>query len=186
MGKPTESLTATDVAFIGRQKMFFVATSPSGDGGLLNLSPKGLDTFVVIDPNTVAYLDLAGSGIETVAHLRQNGRIILMLCAFEGAPNILRLWGEGDAVEPGDDDWDELRRRFPEMPGVRSIIRVNVGRVCNACGYAVPLYNHEGDRRTLLEWAEKKGPEGVEAYMYQNNRKSLDGLPGLRNLPSQS
>lgn len=186
MGKSAEGLSDADVAFIGRQKMFFVATSPSGDGGLLNLSPKGLDTFVVIDANTVIYLDLIGSGIETVAHLRQNGRITLMFCAFEGAPNILRLWGEGDAVEPGEDDWDELRGRFPEMPGVRSIIRVNVSRVSNACGYAVPLYRHEGDRRTLLEWAEKKGPEGVEAYKDQNNRKSLDGLPGLRNLPSQA
>lgn len=186
MGKHTESLSAADIEFIGRQRMFFVSTAPSGDGGLLSLSPKGLDTFVVMGSNEVAYLDLIGSGIETVAHVRQNGRITLMFCAFEGSPNILRLWGEGDALEPGDGDWDELRGRFPEMPGVRSIIRVKVARVCNACGFAVPRYNYEGDRRTLLEWAEKKGPEGIEAYKDQKNRKSLDGLPGLRNLPSEA
>jgi hypothetical protein len=162
--------------------MFFVATAPSGDTGLLNLSPKGLDTFAVLDPQTVAYLDLTGSGIETVAHLRQNGRIVLMFCAFEGPPNILRIYGKGEAIEPGDDEWGGLRGLFPEMHGTRSIIRVRVERASDSCGFAVPLYRYEGDRSTLLDWAEKKGPEAVEAYKTDKNRESLDGLPGLRRV----
>jgi hypothetical protein len=180
MGRVLERLDDRAVHFIGAQKMFFVATAPSGDAGLLNLSPKGLDTFAVIDDQTVAYLDLVGSGIETVAHLRQNGRIVLMLCAFEGAPNILRIYGKGEAIEPGDAEWDGLRGRFPEMPGARSVIRVRVERVSDSCGFAAPLYRYEGDRSTLLEWAERKGPEAIEAYKAEKNRESLDGLPGLR------
>ena len=160
--------------------MFFVATAPSGDAGLLNLSPKGLDTFTVLDEQTVAYLDLVGSGVETIAHLRQNGRIVLMLCAFEGAPNILRIYGKGEAIEPGDAEWGDLRGRFPEMPGARSVIRVKVERVSDTCGFAVPLYRYEGDRSTLLDWAEKKGPEAIEQYKAEKNRLSLEGLPGLR------
>ncbi len=183
MGKAKTALDDKTIEFIRRQRMFFVASAPSGDDGLINLSPKGLDTFAVLNPSTVAYLDLTGSGIETIAHLRQNGRIVIMFCAFDGAPNIPRLWGEGDVVEPGDEEWESLRAMFPEMPGARSVIRVRISRVADSCGYAVPLYGYEGERQTLLEWAAKKGPEAVEEYKSDNNRKSLDGLPGLRNLP---
>ena len=181
MGRVLERLDERAIQFIDRQKMFFVATAPSGDAGLLNLSPKGLDTFSVLDDQTVAYLDLTGSGIETVAHLRQNGRIVMMFCAFEGPPNILRLYGKGEAIEPGDAEWESLRARFPAMPGERSIVRVRVERVSDSCGFAVPLYRYEGDRSVLTDWVEKKGPEAVEAYKAEKNRKSLDGLPGLRN-----
>ncbi|MEZ5364451.1 MAG: pyridoxamine 5'-phosphate oxidase family protein [Bryobacterales bacterium] len=180
MGRVLERLDERAIQFIGAQKMFFVATAPSGDAGLLNLSPKGLDTFAVLDERTVAYLDLVGSGIETVAHLRQNGRIVVMFCAFEGSPNIMRIHGKGSVIEPGDAEWDELRRRFPEIPGARSIIRVHVERVADTCGFAVPLYDYKGDRSTLLDWVEKKGPEAVEQYKAEKNARSLDGLPGLR------
>lgn len=180
MGRVYERLDEQAVEFIQAQKMFFVATAPAGDDGLINLSPKGLDTFRIIDDRTVAYLDLVGSGIETVAHLRQNGRITLMFCAFEGAPNIARLYGRGEAIEPGEADWDALRSLFPEMPGVRSVIRVHVERGSDACGFAVPCYRYEEDRSTLLDWAQKKGSEAVEAYKDEKNRESLDGLPGLR------
>jgi len=182
MGRVYERLDDRAVAFIRAQRMFFVATAPSGDAGLLNLSPKGLDTFTVLDDETVAYLDLTGSGIETVAHLRQNGRITMMFCAFEGSPNILRIHGKGEAIEPDDPEWDELRGRFPDLPGSRSVIRVRVERVSDSCGFAVPRYRYEGDRSTLADWAVKKGPEAVAAYKAEKNRKSLDGLPGLRNL----
>lgn len=182
MGRVYECLDDRAVEFIRAQHIFFVATAPSGDAGLINLSPKGLDTFAVLDDQTVAYLDLTGSGIETVAHLRQNGRITLMFCAFEGSPNILRLYGQGEAIEPGEPQWDELSARFPELPGARAVIRVQVERVSDACGFAVPLYDYEGDRSALTGWAEKKGPEAVEAYKAEKNRRSLDGLPGLRKL----
>jgi hypothetical protein len=180
MGRVADRLDERSIQFIGAQKMFFVATAPSGDAGLLNLSPKGLDTFTVLDERTVAYLDLVGSGVETIAHLRQNGRIVLMMCAFEGPPNIMRIYGRGEIVEPGDAEWDELRDRFPALPGARSVIRVQVERVSDTCGFAVPLYRYEGDRSTLLDWAEKKGPEAIEQYKAEKNRHSLEGLPGLR------
>jgi hypothetical protein len=180
MGRVADRLDERAMQFIAAQKMFFVATAPSGDAGLLNLSPKGLDTFAVLDEQAVAYLDLVGSGVETVAHLRQNGRIVLMMCAFEGPPNIMRIYGRGEIVEPGDADWDELRARFAPLPGARSVIRIKVDRVSDTCGFAVPLYRYEGDRSTLLDWAEKKGPEAIEQYKAEKNRHSLEGLPGLR------
>jgi hypothetical protein len=180
MGRASDRLDERSIQFIAAQKMFFVATAPSGDAGLLNVSPKGLDTFAILDPQTVAYLDLVGSGVETIAHLRQNGRIVLMMCAFEGPPNILRIYGKGDVIEPGDAEWSELRGRFPALPGARSVIRVKVERVSDTCGFAVPLYRYEGDRSTLLDWTEKKSPEAIEQYKAEKNRRSLEGLPGLR------
>ncbi|MEM7577630.1 MAG: pyridoxamine 5'-phosphate oxidase family protein [Planctomycetota bacterium] len=180
-------LNDRDRAFIARQNMFFVATAPKSDQGLINLSPKGLDgTFVTIDSQTVAYLDLTGSGVETIAHLRENGRICVMFCAFEGKPNILRIHGIGDAVEPGDAEFATLRKYFAPMAGVRSIIRVRIGRVADSCGFAVPLYTYDGQREALNEWAEKKGPDGVRAYQEKKNRVSLDGLPGLGRLEDKT
>ncbi len=163
--------------FIERQRMFFVATAPLELDGHVNLSPKGLDTFRVVDERRVAYLDLTGSGNETSAHLAQNGRITLMFCAFEGPPDILRLYGRGRAVLPGDDGWDDLRRRFPDLPGVRQIIEVAVDRVQTSCGFAVPRYTPAGDRDQLTRWAEAKGAAGVRDYQERNNRASIDGLP---------
>ena len=135
MGKVYDRLDDSLVSFIGRQHVFFVGTAPTSPDGHLNVSPKGLDTFRILGPNSVAYLDLTGSGIETVAHLRENGRITIVFCAFEGRPLILRLHGRGRVVEPGDADWDELIAGFPEYPGIRSVVVVDVERIADSCGY---------------------------------------------------
>ena len=152
--------------------------SLAGDGHI-NLSPKGLDALRILNPRTVAYLDIYGSGIETVAHLRQNGRITIMLCAFDGPPRIVRLYGQGRVAQAGSAEYLKLRPLFPVMPGERSIIVVSLDRVADSCGFAVPLFKFEGQRAQLLTAAEKKGPEGVAAYCRKNNANSIDGLPGL-------
>ncbi|MBX2851856.1 MAG: pyridoxamine 5'-phosphate oxidase family protein [Phycisphaeraceae bacterium] len=176
------TLTDRDRVFITKQRMFFVATAPLSGEGLINLSPKGLDgTFAIIDKRTVAYLDLTGSGIETLAHLRENGRICIMFNAYEGPPNILRIQGRGEAIEPGQPGFDELAEYFPDLPGVRSIIKVTADRIADSCGFGVPFYEYKGQRDTLTDWAEKKGPEGVTKYQEQKNLKSLDGLAGLES-----
>lgn len=161
------------------QPVFFVATAPRSDAGLVNLSPKGLaGTFTVIDPHTVAYLDLTGSGVETIAHLRENGRIVLMFCAFDGRPTIVRLHGRGRVVLPGTGEFDDLVRRFDEHPGVRSVIVVDVTRASTSCGYGVPTMSFEEDRTILDLGAIKRGPDELATYRRERNATSLDGLPG--------
>ncbi|MEM7624487.1 MAG: pyridoxamine 5'-phosphate oxidase family protein [Planctomycetota bacterium] len=183
MAKQPAVLTAAHRRFIAQQKMFFVATAPRADDGLINLSPKGLDdTFAVLDERTVAYLDLTGSGVETIAHLRENGRICLMFCAFEGRANIFRIQGRGGVVLPEDEAFESLASHFPALPGVRSIIRVHAERVADSCGFGVPLMQYLGQRDELTAWAEKKGPEGVVDYQRKKNGHSLDGLPGLSSV----
>ncbi len=183
-----QTLTDRDRAFIAKQRMFFLATAPRTDGGLINVSPKGLDgTFAVIDERTVAYLDFTGSGVETIAHLRENGRVCVMFCAFEGPPNILRIQGRGDVIEPTDEGFAKLRMLFPQatkLPGagVRSIIRVRAERIADSCGFGVPFYNYVGQRDTLTDWAKNKGADGIRAYQATKNAQSLDGLPGLASL----
>ncbi len=179
MGKVFDEVDDDVRGFIARQRMFFVATAPLAADGTVNLSPKGLDTFRVLGPRTVAYLDLTGSGVETVAHLRENGRLTVMFCAFEGRPRILRLSGRGRAVEPGDAEWASVSAGFPTMPGVRSVVVLEVERIADSCGFGVPRYEYAGDRTQLPEWAEAKGPEGIRAYQGKKNRESIDGLPGL-------
>lgn len=179
MGKTHDGIDAAVADFIRAQRMFFVATAPA-EGGHINLSPKGLDTFRILDPHTVAYLDLTGSGIETVAHLRENRRIVIMFCAFDGAPNILRLHGRGDVLEAGHGDFAALLAQFPPIAGVRTIIRVTVERVSDSCGYGVPLYRYEGERPQLVDWARRKGLDGLRRYQTDKNASSLDGLPGMR------
>jgi hypothetical protein len=181
MGKVYEQLDESQIRFIGRQHVFFVGTAPDSPDGHLNISPKGLHTFRILGPKSVAYLDLTGSGIETVAHLRQNGRITIMFCAFEGPPMILRLYGRGRVVEPGDPEWDGLIAGFPEYPGARSVVVVDLERVADSCGFAVPLYEYRGDRSQLIDYANKKGPEGLERNKAQQNRASIDGIAGLRS-----
>jgi hypothetical protein len=180
MAKIYPEIEARLAKFIVNQHLFFVATAPLDPAGRINLSPKGLDTFSILGPHSVAYLDLVGSGIETVAHLRENGRVVLMFCAFEGPPNIVRLHGHGEAVEPGDDDWDELIANFPARRSARAVVRVAVDRISDSCGYGVPLYSYEGERDALDKWAEKRGDDGLRSYRKENNRVSIDGLPGLR------
>jgi hypothetical protein len=180
MGKTYPSIEPQIAEFIARQPVFFVATAPLSGEGLVNLSPKGLDSFAILDPHTVAYLDLTGSGIETIAHLRENGRIVFMFCAFEGPPKIIRLHGRGDVLEPGDGEFAQLRPRFPAYESQRSIVRVRVERVADSCGYGVPRLRYEGERSQLLDWAERKGPEATARYRAEHNATSLDGLPALR------
>jgi hypothetical protein len=179
MGRVEPSITPALREWIEAQHVFFVATAPSGDGGHVNVSPKGLDCLRVLDGHTVCYLDLTGSGAETIAHLRQNGRITVMFCAFDGPPRIVRLHGRGEVLRPGDDGFDELAGRFPALPGVRSVIRVTAERVSSSCGYAVPLFAYGGERDTLVTWAERRGPDGIEAYWAEKNRVSIDGLPAI-------
>jgi len=165
--------------FIARQKMFFVATAPADVTGHLNVSPKGLDTLRVLDSRTVAYLDYVGSGAETIAHVRENRRITLLFCAFEGAPRILRLYGRGEIVEPGDPQWQDLRERFP-AGHARCIVRVALTRIADSCGFGVPLYRFEGDRTQLPAYHEKKSEADQLAYQRRKNAASIDGLPALR------
>lgn len=180
MAKVYDAIDGPLEGWIRRQHVFFVATAPLATGGHVNVSPKGLDTFAILDPRTVAYLDLTGSGIETVAHLRENGRIVIMLCAFEGPPRILRLHGRGEVFEAGSAEFAALRGRFPLYDGARAVIQVRLERVADSCGFGVPLYRYEGERTQLKEWTDRKGPEGIQDYHERHNRLSLDGLPGLR------
>jgi len=180
MAKVFEQIDDQMAAWLIAQPMFVVATAPLAADGLINASPKGgSGTFAVLGPTTVAYLDLTGSGVETIAHLRENGRIVLMFTAFDGRPQIVRLHGDGRVVERDDAEFDELAQRFPRNPGTRSVIVVDVDRVSDSCGYAVPRMDYIADRDVLDLWSAKKGPEGLEAYRAKHNAVSLDGLPGL-------
>jgi hypothetical protein len=132
-----------------------------------------------LSPSTVAYLDLTGSGIETVAHLKENGRIVIMFCAFQGPPRILRLYGTGRVIEPGQRDFPKLAAQFPDQEGTRAIIVLEISRIADSCGYAVPLLKYEGDRDQLSAWAHKKGVEGLKEYRLKKNQMSNDGLPGV-------
>lgn len=162
------------------QPMFVVGTAPLDGDGLINVSPKGMSgTFAVLDDHTVAYLDLTGSGVETIAHLRQNGRIVVMFTAFDGRPNIVRLHGRGEVVLPGDARFPDLRPAFSDHPGVRSIIVIAVQRVSDSCGYAVPHMEYVEDRKVLDLSNAKKGEDGLAIYRRTKNSASLDGLPGL-------
>lgn len=185
MSKVYDGIDDSLEQFIARQHMFFVATAPLDRNGHLNLSPKGLDSFRVIDRRTVAYLDLTGSGVETVAHLRENGRIVILFCAFEGPPKILRLYGLGEVLEPGDSRFEEVRGLFKEIVGMRSIIVVSLDRIADSCGYAIPLYQYEGERDQLIKWGQRQGPEGLVRYRAGHNALSIDGLPGLRATEAQ-
>lgn len=180
MGKVYDKIDDKMSSWIAQQQMFFVATAPLSGDGLVNLSPKGLDgTFKILDEATVAYLDTTGSGIETIAHLKENGRITILFCAFDGAPNLIRFYGQGEPIEPHHPDFNQLLELFPSYSDVRSIIRVKVERIADSCGFGVPLYEYQGQRDTLIKYVENKGPEGMAQYRLENNSTSLDGLPGL-------
>jgi Pyridoxamine 5'-phosphate oxidase len=180
MGKVHDQIDAALEEFIRAQQMFFVATAPLAGEGHINVSPKGRESLRVLGPHTVAYLDYVGSGAETIAHLRENGRIVVMLCAFQGPPRIVRLHGRGETLEPEDPEFTRLRALFPPEPAGRAIIRISVTRVSDSCGYGVPLYGFEGERAQLPKWAERKGTEALAQYQRDKNRVSIDGLPALR------
>ena len=177
MAKFFDAINDHHTKFIDQQKMFFVATAPLSGEGHVNLSPKGLDSFRVLSENRVAYMDIVGSGNETSAHILENGRITFMFCAFEGAPNILRLYGKGHTVLPGDKGWDELSASFILPLGVRQIIVADIYEVSTSCGFGVPFYDYVGEREQARKWAENKGVEGLELYKQEKNVSSLDGLP---------
>jgi hypothetical protein len=177
MANQYDQITPALQSFIKAQPLFFVATAPLSEHGHVNLSPKGYDTFRVLSPHQVAYLDLTGSGNETSAHLAENGRITFLFCAFGGAPQILRLYGKGETVLPGAQRWDELVAHFPGYPGIRQIILASIDLVQTSCGYGVPLMELQKDRETMARWATSKGEEGLVDYRGTTNRKSLDGLP---------
>ena len=178
MGKTYDTLPSDLQDWIAQQKVFFVSTAPSGDDGHINCSPKGSDSFRILNDREVAYLDFTGSGIETISHVQQNGRIVIMFCAFEGPPKIARIHGIGEVVYPTDSTFAELSQRFPENPGTRAIIKVKATRISDSCGYTVPFMDFVKPREALDRWAEKKTPAGLVDYRRENNRTSIDGIPG--------
>jgi hypothetical protein len=183
MGEAFDEITEPMQDFIVQQHMFFVATAPLADGGRVNVSPKGYDSFRLLSPHRVAYLDLTGSGVETIAHLRENGRITFMFCAFDGEPEIVRLYGRGRVVRPDDAEWEGLLQWFVGSDvvdgAVRSIVVADIDRTSTSCGYSVPLMDFTGERRTLLERAVDKSDDDLAEYWAEMNAVSIDGLPAL-------
>ncbi len=175
MAKFYSQLTSPLQTFIQKQKIFFTATAPLS--GRINLSPKGINTFRCIDDKTVAYLDLTGSGNETAAHLHENSRITIMFCSFDENPLILRLYGRGEVISSKIDRFNTLHSLFPNIPGERQIILLNIESVQTSCGFGVPVYEFKEDRETLIDWAAKKGESGIKQYQQENNLESIDGLP---------
>nr|WP_070961163.1 pyridoxamine 5'-phosphate oxidase family protein [Hyphomonas sp. Mor2] len=167
------------ISFIEKQKMFFVASAPLSGDGHINLSPKGYDAFKVIDETTVAWLDLGGSGIETQAHVQENGRITIMFCAFEGPANILRLFGTGEVVNPHHEEWDEMLGLFPNFQRARGVFKVELTRIQDSCGWGVPFYEFKGERDQLTRYVDNKSTEEWVASRYEKNAESIDGLKGL-------
>ena len=182
MGKLYDSITPELQRWIGAQALYFVSTAPLSAAGHVNCSPKGLDSFRLLGPRSVAYLDLTGSGAETIAHLRENGRIVFMFCALNGPPKIVRLHGRGEVVTQASHPtrWQELMAHFAPQPGVRSIITADITRISDSCGYGVPKYEFVGDRDAIQRWVDTRGVAALPAYRQEKNLKSLDGLPSLK------
>jgi hypothetical protein len=178
--KAYDSLQDPHRDFIARQHVFFVASAPLAADGHVNVSPKGLDSFAVLDASTVAYLDLGGSGIETHAHVLENGRLCVMFCAFEGDPYILRLYGRGRTHPYGTPTFDELRPQFPAITvPVRGVIELDITRVQDSCGWGVPLFDYREERSRLLDHNAKRDQDAFFEARLRSNAESLDGLPGL-------
>jgi hypothetical protein len=165
--------------WLAKQHMFFVATAPLAGDGLVNCSPKGLDAFRVLDDHTVAYLDLTGSGVETIAHLKENGRIVLMFCSYDKTPRIVRFHGKGRVLEAGGDEFKAMAQHFPALPAARSVIVIDVQRISDACGFGVPLMDYKAERTTLTDYWGQAGEAKANDYQRKENAKSLDGLPGV-------
>jgi hypothetical protein len=179
MGKRYEELSPKLIEFIQAQKLFFVGTAPLAAEGHVNVSPKGMDSLRVLDSRTLAYLDVTGSGVETISHVKENGRLVMMFCAFEGKPFILRLHGHADVLERSHPQFAELIDRFPPLPGMRSIIRLSIRRIADSCGWTVPLYDFVAVRDYYDNYATKLGPEGIRQGQLDANMRSIDGLRGL-------
>ena len=175
MGKQYDAIPNNLNDFISTQKMFFVATA--GKEGRVNVSPKGMDSFRIINKHTVRWLNVTGSGNETAAHVLENQRMTIMFCAFDGSPMILRLYGAASMTQPRDADWNERRQSFPDLPGARQIFELNIELVQTSCGMSVPFYDIQDDRDQLNHWAEAKGPQGIEQYWKEKNAFSIDNKP---------
>ncbi len=177
MGKFHDSIKPAHREFIQEQHLFFVSTAPLSADGHVNLSPKGLDCFQISSDNKVGYMDLISSGNETSAHTLENGRITIMFCSFDGAPNILRLYGKGFTVLPDTTEWDIYSPHFKLYSSTRQLIVADIDLVQTSCGFGVPLFEYVGERDIHFNWAEKKGKDGLLDYVQENNLTSLDGLP---------
>lgn len=175
MAKFNDRITSRVQKFIEAQKVFFVATAPKN--GRINLSPKGMDSFRVINDKTVQWLSVTGSGNETAAHLINDNRITIMFCAFEGAPNIVRLYGKAKEIKPSNKEWESAIANFTELAGTRQIFDVTIESVQTSCGMSIPFYDYVGERNQLLDWAEDKGQKEIEQYWEDRNQTSIDGLP---------
>lgn len=173
MAERFKQLSEKHIEFINRQHLFFVATAPTE--GSINLSPKGVDTLRVINPNRVVWLNLTGSGNETSPHVQENGRMTLMFCSFDKQPLILRIYGKASVVHPRDKAWEEHSKLFDDHVGARQFFELDVEQVLTSCGFGVPLYAYLGERETLVKWADKHGREGIVAYWRKSNQKTLDG-----------
>jgi len=161
------------IHFIEQQKMFFVATADVD--GRINLSPKGMDSLRILAPNRVAWLNLTGSGNETAAHLLTVNRMTIMFCAFEGRSKILRLYGQANTLHRGDNDWESMAKHFPQYSAARQIFDMKIESLQTSCGFGVPLFEYQGDRELLNDWAKKKGPDGIKEYWSTRNAVSIDG-----------
>jgi len=170
-----KSITPDLRQFISAQKVFFVATAPTT--GRINLSPKGMDTFRVVSPKRVIYLDITGSGNETAAHLLENGRITIMFCSFDKTARIARLYGYGRSIHPQDSNWREYLAMFPHEPGVRQIMEIDIESTMTSCGYGVPVMENLDERDTLRRYWEKRDAQILRDYQHQENERSIDGLP---------
>lgn len=178
MPKTYPGLSAELKHWIAQQPMFFLASAPLQGDGHINLSPRGLDSLRLLNEHELVILDLTGSGNETAAHLQENGRLTVMLCAFRGDPKILRLYGQGRVIRPQQPGWGDYRKLFsPAVPGVRQLFHLQIERIQTSCGFGVPLMEFVAQRDMLLKWAQKKGPEGIDTYQHKKNATSIDGLP---------
>jgi hypothetical protein len=179
MSKQLPCIDRALAAWIRKQHVFFVATAPLSPNGHINCSPKGGDSFRILGPLEVAYQDYTGSGAETAAHIRENGRILVMFCAFTGAPRVLRLHGAAETLTAQDPGFESLAAHFPPNPGTRSLVRVTVTRVSTSCGYGVPVLDFQKDRDSLDKWALSRGPEKLSEYRATTNARSIDDLPAF-------
>jgi Pyridoxamine 5'-phosphate oxidase len=178
MGKIYDLIDGKLKEWLSRQKVFFVATAPLSGNGHVNCSPKDGESFRVVDERTVVYLDLTGSGVETIAHVKENERVVLMFCAFDGAPKIVRLHGHGEIIESEHEEFEQFRAIFRATVGIRSFVKVHLTRISDSCGYGVPLYTFRGYRSQLEDWAEHKGEESLAEYRSKHNSRSIDQLEG--------
>ena len=182
MGDVLESLTEDHIAWAMKQKVFFVSTAPLSKSGHVNCSPKASGCYLFPDNKSFIYADYTGSANETIAHVKENGRILIMFCSFEGPPRIMRLHGRGRVILPGHREFNKFKKQLPENAGLRSFIKVTIKRASVSCGFSVPLYDFVGHRDTLDKWAQTKGEEGLADYRAEKNSNSIDGLPGYERL----